>query len=109
MTTAMTFTVTLEIETTDVENAEEQMPKLFAEYLTEEGSNFLGDYSPTAWGGYQGPWVTGVTVSQRGVVVKEIHGLGQTCYICGERLPVEKWDGDDDCACIDCVMKEVSA
>lgn len=42
--------------------AKAEFIKLFREYLTNEEGAFQCDYGPEAWGGYEGPTVTAVTV-----------------------------------------------
>lgn len=42
--------------------ADAEFLKLFREYLTDEEGAFQCDYGPYAWGGYEGPTVTSVTV-----------------------------------------------
>lgn len=62
----LTFTVTLTIvdgpDGPTGTNSDDDMRDMFAEYLTEPDSPFADDYSPDAWGGYDGPFVTDVTV-----------------------------------------------
>ena len=35
-------------------------------YLTDEDGSFMQDFGPEAWGGYEGPFVTGATVEPQG-------------------------------------------
>ncbi|MEO3931311.1 hypothetical protein WMO79_00665 [Micrococcaceae bacterium Sec7.4] len=44
------------------EQAEDEFVTLFRDYLTMKDSAFQTDYGPKAWGGYEGPRVTAVTV-----------------------------------------------
>jgi len=44
------------------EQAEAEFVSLFRDYLTARGGDFQTDYGPKAWGGYEGPRVTSVTV-----------------------------------------------
>lgn len=42
------------------EEAEAEFAKRFDEYLSNDDSQFLIDYGPAAWGGYEGPTVAAV-------------------------------------------------
>lgn len=55
----------------DIQGDVEVFANTFAEYLTTEGYPFEEDYGPNAWGGYDGPFVTGVIVSQNGLILKQ--------------------------------------
>jgi hypothetical protein len=44
------------------EEAEAEFLTLFRSYLTNPEGAFQADYGPEAWGGYEGPTVTAVTV-----------------------------------------------
>lgn len=66
-TTPGTLTITTELTIKPgagqtQEQAEATFLVLFREYLTQDDSAFLADYGPDAWGGYEGPTVTAVTV-----------------------------------------------
>jgi hypothetical protein len=56
---SLTFTVTLDVQGDDPD----RMNALFSEYLTLGEGPFAADYGPQAWGGWEGPFVTGVTVT----------------------------------------------
>lgn len=43
-------------------DAKKEFTRLFQEYLSNKEGAFLNDYGPGTWGGYEGPFVTAVTV-----------------------------------------------
>lgn len=62
---ALELTVKLDItpgENQSREEAESEFTRLFRDYLTQLDSQFRIDYGPEAWGGYEGPTVTDITV-----------------------------------------------
>lgn len=44
------------------EDAEAEFVSLFRDYLANKEGTFQADYGPDAWGGYEGPTVTHVSV-----------------------------------------------
>jgi len=52
------------IVTVDVDGDAEEMARIFDQYLTHEEFPFRDDYSRGAWGGWDGPFVTDVTVER---------------------------------------------
>ena len=64
---SLTITVALAIRpgaNQSQEDAEAEFTTLFREYLTNKEGAFQSDYGPDAWGGYEGPTVTAVTVTR---------------------------------------------
>ena len=57
------------------EDADAEFLTLFREYLTLPEGPFQEDYGPSAWGGYDGPFVTGVTVGSE-AQLEELAKLG---------------------------------
>lgn len=45
-------------------DAEAEFVALFSDYLTNKEGTFQTDYGPDAWGGYEGPTVTHVSVAR---------------------------------------------
>ena len=61
MSDPQTFTVEVTVTT---DGSTDSMRQLLAAYLTQPDSPFIADYGPDAWGGYDGPKVTAVSVAE---------------------------------------------
>lgn len=62
--TRRTYVVTFEVNGDEV-----AFDRHFKGYLTDEDGPFMQDFGPQAWGGYDGPTVSAVTISVDGVVI----------------------------------------
>jgi hypothetical protein len=52
------------IVTIDVDRDAEKFAHTFEQYISDERFPFRDDFGPGAWGGYEGPFVTDVTVER---------------------------------------------
>ena len=62
----VTLSLHLEIENPTPE-LEAQIAEAIAAHLTDESGPLVEDFGPDAWGGYEGPSLTRVAVSQNGI------------------------------------------
>ena len=63
-TTRRTYVVTI-----DLTGDAAEFDQHFKGYLADESGPFFQDFAPENWGGYDGPTVTGVTISVDGLEI----------------------------------------